>query len=342
MYIGIDLHKKYSVYTSMDVNGNIMKQKRVEHDSKDLDEFVSSLDEDDNIAMESTINWYYFYELFESRTQNISLAHPTKTKVIASAKLKNDKVDSKMLAHLLRTDLLPEAYIPSRETRDLRELLRYRASLVRFRTQIKNKIHAILSKNGIIFPYSDLFGKAGMAFLKELELREAYRQPLDGYLNIIQAINVQIDDVSKDIDHIAELDENAQILISISGIGPYSALLILSEIGDISRFPQENKLVSYAGLAPSVRSSGGKTYHGHITKQGSRWLRWILIQAVPHVVDSSPDYQRLYNKLAAKKGKGTAKVAIARKLLIAIYYMLKRGERFNTNHNKGHNKGHSQ
>ena len=157
MYIGIDLHKKYSVYTSMDVNGNIIKQKRIEHDSKDLDEFVSSLDKDNNIAMESTINWYYFYELFESRTQNISLAHPTKTKVIASAKLKNDKVDSKTLAHLLRTDLLSEAYIPSRETRDLRELLRYRASLVRFRTQIKNKIHAIPSKNGVIFHLTNFF-----------------------------------------------------------------------------------------------------------------------------------------------------------------------------------------
>lgn len=335
MYIGIDLHKKYSFITTMDQKGNIVNQKRVEHDSKDLDKFVSSLDKEDNIVMESTINWYYFYELFESKTQNISLAHPAKTKVIAEAKLKNDKVDSEMLAHLLRTDLLPEAYIPSKETRDLRELLRYRASLVRFRTQIKNKIHAILSKNGICSPYSDLFGKAGMVFLKKLELREAYRQPLDGYLNIIQQINIQIDHVSKDIDQIAELDEKAQILMSISGIGAYSALLILSEIGDVSRFPQENKLVSYAGLAPSVRSSGGKTYHGHITKQGSRWLRWILIQAVPHVVASSPDYKRLYDKLVAKKGKGTAKVAIARKLLIAIYYMLQRGERFKTNHNMG-------
>lgn len=331
MYIGIDLHKKYSVYTTMDIKGNIINQKRIDHDSNnsnDLDEFISSLDEDDNIAMEATTNWYYFYELLESKTQNISLAHPAKTRIIAEAKLKNDKVDSKMLAHLLRTDLLPKAYIPSRETRDLRELLRYRASLVSFRTQIKNKIHAVLSKNGINSPYSDLFGKAGMTFLKQIRLREAYRQSIDGYLTIIQQINVQIDDISKNIDQIAKLDDKAQILMSISGIGTYSALLILSEIGDVSRFPRENNIVSYAGLAPSVRSSGGKTYHGHITKQGSRWLRWILIQAVPHVVDSSPEYKRLYNKLVAKKGKGTAKVAIARKLLIAIYYMLQRGERF--------------
>lgn len=330
MYIGIDLHKKYSVVTTMDIKGNIINQKRFEHNSKDLDDLLSSIDENDNIAMEATTNWYYFYELIESKTQNISLAHPAKTKVIAEAKLKNDKVDSKMLAHLLRADLLPKAYIPSRETRDLRELLRYRASLVRFRTQIKNKIHAILSKNGINFQYSDLFGKAGIALLKKVELRKPYRQSIDGYLAVIQQVNILIDEVSKEIDQIAIIDDKAQILMSISGIGAYSALLILSEIGDVSRFPRENNIVSYAGLAPSVHSSGGKTYYGHITKQGSRWLRWILIQSVPHVVASSPNYKQLYNRLVAKKGKGTAKVAIARKLLIAIYYMLKRGERFKT------------
>jgi transposase len=114
--------------------------------------------------------------------------------------------------------------------------------------------------------------------------------------------------------------------VSISGIGAYSALLILSEIGDVSRFHHENNIVSYAGLAPSVHSSGDLSWSYHQARAcpqesgGSRWLRWILIEAVPHVVDSSPDYKRLYNKLVAKKGKGTAKVAIARKLLIAIYY----------------------
>jgi transposase len=312
----------------MDQKGKIFNQKRVQHNSKELSRFVSSINEDDNIAMESTINWYYFYELFETRTKNISLAHPAKTKAIAHAKLKNDKVDSKMLAHLLRADLLPEAYIPTRETRDLRELLRYRASLVKSRTQMKNKVHAVLSKNGICCPYSDLFGKAGMAFLQEIELRGSYRQSLDGYVNIIHEITSEIKAVSESINQIAEFNEKAQILISIPGIAAYSALLILAEIGDVSRFPRENNLVSYAGLAPSVRSSGGKTYHGHISKQGSRWLRWILIQAVPHVVASAPSYKCLYNKLVAKKGKGTAKVAIARKLLIAIYYMLQRGERF--------------
>jgi len=101
MYIGIDLHKKYSFVTIMDMNGNIINQKRIEHNSKAFDDFISSIDENDHIAMEATTNWYYFYELLESKTKNIVLAHPTKTRVIAEAKVKNDKVDSKMLAHTI-------------------------------------------------------------------------------------------------------------------------------------------------------------------------------------------------------------------------------------------------
>ena len=163
MYIGVDLHKKYSYVTRMTQAGEITFQGRVEHKPDSLRDFVESISEDDNIAVEATCNWYYFYELIEGQTPNVSLAHPLKTRAMASAMVKTDKIDSKTLAYLLRADMLPEAYIPNRETRDLRETLRYRASLVKMRTQLKNKIHAILSKDGVSSPYSDLFGKKGLA-----------------------------------------------------------------------------------------------------------------------------------------------------------------------------------
>ena len=151
--------------------------------------------------------------------------------------MKTDKIDSTILAHLLRADLLPEAYIPSRGTRDMRELLRYRASLVKLRTQLKNKIHSILSKNGILCSFSDLFGKGGIRFLQEIELRPCYRQAIDGYLRIIEQLSTSLREISHEINQIAEVNGQARILISMPGIGCYSALLILSEIGDISRFP---------------------------------------------------------------------------------------------------------
>jgi len=245
--------------------------------------------------VEATGNWYYLYELLEGKTPNISLAHPLKTRVIAEARIKTDKISSGVLAHLLRTDLLPKAYIPNRETRDLRETLRYRASLVKVRTQLKNKVHSILSKNGVSSPFTDLFGKDGLRFLKDVQLRSCYRQALDGYLGIIEYLNALIQEVSDEIDERAELSQQAKLLMTIPGIGPYSALLILAEIGDIKRFPDARHLVSYAGLALSVHSSGGKTYHGHITKSGSRWLRWILIEASKHA-SKTRRFNQLYNR----------------------------------------------
>ena len=148
-YIGVDLHKKYSYVTRMTEEGEILDHGRVGHNPESLATFVQSIDKDDSLAVEATCNWYYFYELVENQTPNISLAHPLKTRIIAEARVKTDKIDSKTLAHLLRADLLPTSYIPTRQTRDLREKLRYRASLVKIRTQLKNKIHAILSKNSL-------------------------------------------------------------------------------------------------------------------------------------------------------------------------------------------------
>jgi len=213
------------------------------------------------------------------------------------------------------------------QTRDLREILRYRASLVRNRTQLKNKIQSILSKNGVSSPFSDLFGKGGIQFLKSVQLRPCFRQPIDGYLSSIEQLNVLIEQITNEIDAKAKLSEQAKLLMTIPGIGPYSAMLIFIEIGDIKRFPDAKNLVSYAGLAPGVHSSGGKTRYGHITKQGSRWLRWILIEASENARHTRR-FGQLYNRVIKKHSKKTAKVAVARQILCVIYQILTKGESF--------------
>jgi len=327
MFIGIDLHKKYSYVTSMDEKGVVIAQKRIEHSPESLDTFVQSLNEGDSIAVEATCNWYYIYELLENKVSDISLAHPLKTRIIAEARIKTDKIDSEKLAHLLRADLLPKAYIPDMQTLDLREILRYRASLVKSRTQLKNRIQSILSKNGVSSPFSDLFGKGGIQFLNNIRLRPCFRQPIDGYLIIIEQLDALIEQITNEIDAKAKLNKQAKLLMTIPGIGPYSAMLILSEIGDIERFPDAKNLVSYAGLAPSVHSSGGKTRYGHITKQGSRWLRWILIEASENA-RRTRRFGHLYNRVVKKHSKKTAKVAVARQMLCVIYQILTKGEPF--------------
>jgi transposase len=193
---------------------------------------------------------------------------------------------------------------------------------------MKNKIHAILSKNGISSPFSDPFGKGGLGFLRELQLRPYYRKAIDGYLSTIEQLNHLLQEISDEINQVAKYDNQAQILMSIPGIGCYSALLILSEIGNIRRFPDAKHLVSYAGLAPSVRSSGGKTRYGHITKQGSRWLRWILVEASHNAIRGSLRFRLLYQRVSKRHGKNTARVAVAREMLSVIYHMLTKREEF--------------
>lgn len=323
MYVGVDYHKKYSVATKMDYQGNILETIKLSNDPHSLQSYADSLPKGSKIAVEATGNWYYFYELLENKSPEIFLAHPLKTRAIAEARIKTDKIDSTILAHLLRTDFLPTSYIPSRKVRDRREILRYRASLVSCRTSLKNKVHAILSKNGIEMKYSNIFGKKAMMFLKGLHLRMCYKQALNGYIKLAETINELVAEVNDTIKNIVIEDPQAILLITVPGISYFSALLIMSEIGEIGRFFSARKLCSYAGLVPSVRSSGGKTRYGSITKHGSKWLRWIMIELSCHFTNSCPRLNDMYQRISKKHGKSTARVAVAREMLKIIFYMLR-------------------
>jgi transposase len=234
------------------------------------------------MVLESSSTWYWLYEIL-SRKHKVVLSNPAKTKAIASAKLKTDKVDALMLANLLRGGYIAESYVPSRRVMSLRELVRYRANLIRMRSSVKNRVHAYLLMNNIKI--------GGSPFTKGFldELRKVEDARIEGYIRIIERLNLEIHESSKIICSEALSDENARLLMTIPGISFYSALLIISEIGDISRFPDSSHLVSYAGLVSSTRSSGGTTYHGRITKTGSSYLRWVLNQCTWVHVRNEPE-----------------------------------------------------
>jgi transposase len=231
-------------------------------------------------------------------------------------------VDSRILADLLRTNLLPTAYIQPRNIRDLKELVRERAHFVQMRTQIKNKIHSVLFKTNNQHEFSCLYGKAGMAWLKGLDIRAVYRQEMNRYIKTLKHLNEQINTVSSIIENTAKLDFDCKLLMTIPGISYYSALMIKSEIGDIARFKNAAKLCSYAGLIPSTYASADKIRTGRITKRGSKWLRKTLIDSItsgsrnPNVVSAT------YKRLKKSKGTGKAKVAAGRKLCTIIFAML--------------------
>ena len=177
--VGIDLHRNRSHVAALADDGTKLLSRRIVNDSTTFLELLGELEGESRVALEATYGWEWLAELLEDAGYELHLAHPLRTKAIASARVKTDAVDAMTLAHLLRTDLLPEAYVAPRELRDLRELLRHRSALTRMRSALKCRVHAMLAKHGIHHPYSDLFGRGGRRFLEELELREAPRRRLE-------------------------------------------------------------------------------------------------------------------------------------------------------------------
>lgn len=318
--VGLDVHQKYTWFTEVDERGVTLRQGKVNNEE------LASLFSDGEarrVVMEAGRNWYHLYELLEGVVEEVQMAHPLRVKAIAAAKVKTDKVDSLTLAQLLRADLIPTSYMAPASVREERELLRYRASLTALRTAVKNRVHALLAKRGLAAPCSDVFGRRGRCWLSEIPLPPTYRQVLDGYLRVLDALSAEAQEVTAEIKRRVEFSPQAKLLTTIPGIGPYSALLILAEIGDIRRFPERRHLVSYAGLAPVVRSSGGKTHHGHISKQGSPWLRWILVQAAQVALRHHAPFRERVRGVAYRKGAKIAIIALARHLLKVVLQVLK-------------------
>jgi len=322
-YVGVDVHKKACYATVMDERGEVIKEGKFENTREGFGEFFGCID-DAKVAMEAGYCWQPAYELLEHMGYEVKLAHPLKTRIIADAKIKTDASDSEALAHLLRADLLPTSHVPSREARELRELVRLHTYLVRERTRFKNKIRAEMAKRAI---------RAGRGLFTKRERAQVVEfgiEPVNECLAVIDSLDERIKKVSHELKRMAGENNDAKLLMTIPGVGYFSALLILAEIDDISRFSDAENLCSYAGLVPSTRQSGNTVYRGHITKQGSRHLRWILLECTWMHLYHADDTRltRFFWRLARKKGRKIAAVAMARKLLRVIYAMLVTREEF--------------
>jgi transposase len=280
-------------------------------------------------VLESTGNfWIKTYEALEAANVKVTLSNPMKTRAIAEARIKTDKIDAQTLAHLLRADLVAASYVPDKETRMRRALLRHRASLVKTRTEIKNRIHNLLDKYDLRSEFSDLFGKHGLEWLYGLQLPAIDKAILNSDLQLLESLNQQIQSMNVEIAKLACNQEDVKLLMTMPGVDYYAAMIISSEIGDVKRFSAAEKLTSWAGLAPSIHQSGSRVRRGHITKQGSRMLRWILVQAAQNSHRCDPRFQHLYRRIAARRGENKAIIAVAREMLVIIYYMLTRREEY--------------
>jgi transposase len=326
VYVGIDLHRNRSQIAVLNEQGAELLSRRIGNDPAAFLELLQGVGGGAKIALEATYGWEWLADLLEAAGYELHLAQPLRTKAIAAARVKTDAVDARTLAHLLRADLLPEAYVAPRELRDLRDLLRHRVALTRMRSALKQRVGAILAKQGIARPYSNLFGPGGSRFLAELELREGPRRRLDSLLALIAAFNQEIDATTNEIEQRASDDAYVDVLCQIRGVGRYIAMLVIAEVGDVTRFPSARHLCAWAGLTPTVRSSDGKARLGHISGQGSPALRWALVEAAQHAPTGGGPLRQSYERIAKRRGKQVAKVAVARKILTLCYYGLRDGE----------------
>ena len=327
-WVGIDLHRRRSQIAIIDEHGELTLQKRIATGREPILELLGD-PESTHVALEATYGWEWLAELLEDVGFDVHLAHPLRTRAIAAARVKPDAVDARTLAHLLRTGLLPEAYIAPpelRDLRDLRDLLRHRATLVHLRTSIKNRVRALLARQGILPEYTDLFGTAGREFLATLQLPDGPRRRLDSLLTLIGDFDREITTTTGEIDQRANADERVKLLCQIRGIGHYTAMLIIAEIGDVKRFPTAKHLCAWAGLTPTIRSSDGKARLGHISRLGSTILRWALCEAAQHTPSGGGPLRAQYERIAKRRGSKIARVAVARQILTLCYYGLRDGE----------------
>jgi len=306
---GLDVHKEYTYATILGPDGERLAQGRMPNE--EVPAFLKPY-RVERVAMEATTSIAPLYRKLTDEGYDVLVSHPKKTRYIAEARIKTDRVDSRALAELLRLNSLPESYVPPPYIAELRERVRRRAFLVRQQTKLKVKIRSTLTYEGVRPPKGyGLFTRKGVEWLRGLGL-----EPVDSYLRLMAPLKEEIRLLSKELKRIAAGDEDISLLTTIPGVGYYTAVLVKAEVGDIARFRTGDQLCSYAGIVPSTYSSGGVTRHGRITREGSGWLRWAMVEAVNTHLRYDTPVTRAYHRIAERWGKGKAKVAAARMLLL--------------------------
>lgn len=325
LFAGLDVHQEFTVGTFLDEMGNSVRELKVPTSEKGFEQLFRGM-ANVTAVFEAGRNWSYIASLLKPHCQ-FKLAHPLKVRLIASARIKTDEIDSRVLANLLRTNFIPESYMPPEAIVELRNLIRYRVRLGRLAAHLKNRTYSILAREGHSSDFKPYEMKAKL-WIQNLKMNPVNRDELEYTLKLLSELKVKIKMLDEQLEKERVKYPEANLLTSIPGISTYSALLILAEVGDIKRFPSADKLAAYGGLVSSTHQSGSTCYQGRITKQGSKWLRWMLTQCVHASVKKSHKLQKFYLRIKHKRGNQKAITATARKMLTTIWYMLQRNEAY--------------
>jgi transposase len=330
-FIGIDYHKRYSVFCVLDAQGGVLERGRIDHLCPE--QFIELVRRwpGCRVVFEACMNWHWLLEVLEEAMlrEDIVLANAFKTRIIAEAQIKTDKVDARILADLLRANLISKVHICGKATREVKEVLRQRCFFVRQRTMMRNRIHRLLSaQHGLKLPQcSDLFGAKGMSFLDKLELPAPAGLLLSQQLALLRELAVRIREDEKGLSAMMEASSALDHVRSIPGMGAILAAVVVSEIDTIERFPSAQKLCGYAGLCPSTSSSGGKTFQGKLLPRCNKWLRWAFVEAAWVAVGCSPYFGDFYRRKRSVGKKANSAILATARLMARITWQLLTQER---------------
>ena len=325
--VGIDLHRRRSVLVRMTMDGRKLETVRITNSPQALRAEIAKAGEHPLVVLEATYGWYWAADVLAAAGAEVRLAHPLGVKAFSYRRVKNDERDAADLADLARMGRLPEAWIAPPEVRGLREVTRYRHKLVQQRTSCKDQVHAVLAKCGVAVRHSDIFGRQGSAWLDGLVLPQPYAGKVASLRALSGVLDGEITRLGQQAAGMLAGDRGYAAIRQLPGIGPVLGAVIVAEIGDVSRFRKPGQLCSWAGLTPRHYESDTRVIRGHVSKQGSRILRWALVEAIQHQPAGTRPRQAR-DAIIARRGpeaRSIAKTAAARVLLTDVFYALRDG-----------------
>lgn len=326
-YIGVDLHKAFFQVCALEADGARRWERRFRRDAEGLAMFRERCSATTQIAVEATGPTWAFVDALRPTGAAVCVVDARKTRLKAGYAAKTDRLDARRLADALRRQSVVSVYVPPPEVRELREVCRGRHQLVRIRTRLAQMIRALLLRTGAAdAPFNRLYAPRGAAWLQQVHLAIEADRTLRRLERLLQAVHAEVIEAESVVATHAAADPIARALDGLVGVGAVRALTIRAEIGDIARFRRGAELASYAGLVPRVDWSADHGHYGRITREGSPWLRYVLVEAAVSAMKRSDGVGQWARRLACRKGAYKARVALARVLCREIVRVWPRGE----------------
>jgi len=320
--IGCDFHPSYQQIAVFDTTTGEVMETKLMHGDGEAERFYRELEAPALVGMESVGNSLWFEQLVERLGHPLWIGDAAQIRASYVRKQKTDKRDAGHILKLLLENRFPQIWVPSHQQRDQRQLLIHRHKLVGMRTRIKTELQHVALNQGMQKKRT-LWSKGGMSDLKKLSLEGWTSRRRADLLSLLSMLEAQVSELDQAVEEAAKRDPQAQLLMTQPGVGPNTALAFVTTIGDVARFQRGKQVASYLGLIPSERSSGSKRRLGAISKQGNVFLRTLLVEAAQSAVRHDEDFKKEYRHHCHHKPKGAVKVAVARKLAVRLYWMLR-------------------